>query len=112
MKIKQPICKKQLPLSMAHSATKRKAKPKAKPKKEAVKKYSLSEFNELPEMWLPLASVPKGGFFRLTNSDTAPVWVRESYDRSDKKYYCRKYDDYNGEHAWSGTKKVWVGFYF
>ncbi len=80
------------------------------PKKR--EKYTQKQFSELGEQFVPLYSVPKGGFFRLTDSYTAPVWVRGDYDRSDNKYSAYKYEDTNKESFFNGTRKVWVGFYF
>lgn len=35
-----------------------------------------------------VAKLNKGEFFRLSESDTAPVWIRGEYVRSEKKYSC------------------------
>ena len=37
----------------------------------------------------------RGGLFRLAGNDDAPVWVRDEYDRSERKYLCYKWDDVN-----------------
>ena len=42
-----------------------------------------------------LRDVPEGGYFKLTPTDTAPVWVRGEYVRGEKKYECWRYDDIN-----------------
>ena len=42
-----------------------------------------------------LKNVKRGEFFRLANSEFAPVWVRDEYDRSERKYLCYKWDDVN-----------------
>ena len=80
------------------------------PKK--AEKYTQNQFSELVEQFVPLYAVPKGGFFRLNDSYTAPVWVRGEYDRSDNKYSAYKYEDTNKESFFNGTRKVWVGFHF
>lgn len=38
-----------------------------------------------------------GTLFRLKDSESSPVWVRDHYDRSSKTYACHKYEDYNHE---------------
>lgn len=55
-----------------------------------------------------------GEFFRLKDSETAPVWIREEYDRTDgvNKYLCGKFDDISHGHHWSGDKEVFVEFTF
>lgn len=37
--------------------------------------------------------VNQGTYFKLKPTDTAPVWVRDHYDKSSKTYACHKYDD-------------------
>lgn len=59
-----------------------------------------------------IKQVRNGGLFRLTDSDTAPVWVRNHYDRASKTYSVSKYDDYNRETFLKSTRKVWVDFCF
>ena len=34
--------------------------------------------------------VNQGTFFKLKPTDTAPVWVRDHYDKSSKTYACHK----------------------
>lgn len=70
------------------------------------------KFNELPEQWLEMREIPFGGLFRLSNSESAPVWVRWDYYRSDGTYVCHKYDDVNHESSFTPTRRVWVGFEF
>ena len=41
--------------------------------------------------------VNQGTYFKLKPTDTAPVWVRDHYDKSSKTYACHKYDDSNHE---------------
>lgn len=33
-----------------------------------------------------IGKLKKGEYFKLSESDTAPVWVRGEYERSEKKY--------------------------
>lgn len=73
---------------------------------------TLKKFDELPEQWLELRKVPQGGFFRLSSSETAPVWVRDEYDRTSRKYLAYKYDDVNHDALMKGSRKVYVGFIF
>ena len=35
--------------------------------------------------------VNQGTYFKLKPTDTAPVWVRDHYDKSSKTYACHKY---------------------
>lgn len=60
----------------------------------------------------PIKKLKKGDYFRLADSDTAPVWVRYIYIREAKKYSTHKFDDVNHECLRSGTKEVYVGFTF
>lgn len=53
----------------------------------------------------------KDRFFKLRPTDSAPVWAKIEYDRSERKYYCEKYDG-NGEKWLKGDTIVWAGFYF
>lgn len=45
----------------------------------------------------------KGEFFRLTESDTAPVRVRGEYSRHAKKYSTHRFDDVNHERLLRGN---------
>lgn len=44
---------------------------------------------------IELRKLCRGGLFRLAGNDGAPVWVRDEYDRSERKYLCYKWDDVN-----------------
>lgn len=59
-----------------------------------------------------LKDVKKGEFFRISPSDTAPVWVRDDYNRSTKKYECYKFDDMNHLGEFKGTRIVIIDFEF
>mgnify|MGYP004515512905 FL=1 len=59
-----------------------------------------------------LRNVKHGEFFRLENSETAPVWVRGDYNRSSKKFECYKYYDVNYWNEFRGSRIVFVDFEF
>lgn len=40
-----------------------------------------------------LKQLKPGTLFRLKDSESSPVWVRDHYDRSSKTYACHKYED-------------------
>ena len=44
---------------------------------------------------IELRKLGRGDLFRLAGNDDAPVWVRDEYDRSERKYLCYKWDDVN-----------------
>ena len=44
---------------------------------------------------IELIKLGRGDLFRLAGNDDAPVWVRDEYDRSERKYLCYKWDDVN-----------------
>ena len=45
-------------------------------------------------------------------TETAPVWVRDHYDKSSKTYACHKYDDSNHEKFLKGKRKIYIDFTF
>lgn len=57
-----------------------------------------------------LKDVKKGEFFRTTNNENGIVYVKGDYDRSDKKYSCYAWKDYNKEIFVKGNKNVFVDF--
>lgn len=59
-----------------------------------------------------LRNVKQGEFFRLANSETAPVWVRGDYNRSSKKFEAYKYYDVNYWNEFRGSRIVFVDFEF
>lgn len=59
-----------------------------------------------------LRNVKHGDFFRLSNSETAPVWVRGDYNRSSKKFEAYKYDNVNYWNELRGSRVVFVDFEF
>ena len=54
--------------------------------------------------------VKQGELFRLSNSESAPVWVRGYYYRPDKEYEAYKYEDTCHENFFKKGRKVWVDF--
>lgn len=56
--------------------------------------------------------VNRGEFFRLANSESAPVWVRDDYNRSSKKFEAYKYDNVNYWSEFKGSRLVYVDFVF
>lgn len=59
-----------------------------------------------------IRSLQRGEYFRLTDSDTAPVWVCGEYIREVKKYSTHRFDDVNHERLLRRDRVVWVGFTF
>lgn len=55
-----------------------------------------------------LKQLKPGTLFRLKDSESSPIWVRDHYDRSSKTYACHKYEDYNHETFFKGTRTVYV----
>lgn len=50
-----------------------------------------------------LKQLKPGTLFRLKDSESSPVWVRDHYDRSSKT-------DYNHEAFFKGTRTVFINF--
>ena len=68
-----------------------------------------------------LKQVKKGEFFALTNNVkynedgevlSRYVYVRDDYDREDKKYEVYKFDDVCNYRYMKGTRIVWIDFIF
>lgn len=59
-----------------------------------------------------IKDLKRGEYFRLTDSNMAPVWVRGEYSREAKKYSTHRFDDVNHERLLRGDRVVWVGFTF
>lgn len=59
-----------------------------------------------------IKELKKGEFFRLSASESAPVWVKGYYVASEKKYEAYKYEDTNRETFLKGNRKVFVEFTF
>lgn len=56
--------------------------------------------------------VNQGTYFRLTESDKAPVWIRGEFIREAGKYSCYKFDDTNHEKLMKGTRTIYINFEF
>ena len=52
--------------------------------------------------------VNQGTYFRLKNSETAPLWIRGEYIREAGKYSCYKYDDVNHEKLMKGSQDIYL----
>lgn len=52
-----------------------------------------------------------GEFFKL-KENAKRVYIREEYDRSEKRYCCTAWDDICVSRLFDGNKKVFVGFTF
>lgn len=61
---------------------------------------------------IAIKDLKRGDFFRTTDSDTAPVWIRGNYSREAKKYSTHLFDDVNHERLFRGDKLVFVEFTF
>lgn len=59
-----------------------------------------------------ISQLKQGDFFRLKSTDTAPVWIRGEYVRSERKYSCYKFDDVNHEKLIPGKLEVYTEFEF
>lgn len=49
-----------------------------------------------------------GELFRLSDSESAPLWERGEYDRSERKYEACKYDNVNHWSYFRGVRSVFV----
>ena len=54
----------------------------------------------------------KGEFFKLSGTDSAPIWVRDYYDRSARMVWVHKFDDINHGKFIKGSRIVFSGFTF
>ena len=61
---------------------------------------------------MKLKDLKKGDYFKLKDNDTAPVWVKGEYVRSEKKYSTYTFDDVNHERLMSPEKEVVTEFEF
>lgn len=72
--------------------------------------YCLLDNKQLGVLFMKISELKKGDFFKL--SENGCVYVRDSYDRSSKKYECYKYDDINAFRYLKGSKEVITDFIF
>ena len=56
--------------------------------------------------------VNQGTYFKLKPTETAPIWVRDHYDRSSQSYACHKYYDSNHEKFFKGNRDIYINFIF
>lgn len=54
----------------------------------------------------------QGQYFRLKDSENAPVWIRGEYNRSEGKYSCTRFDDANHESLMKPNRIIFIGFEF
>lgn len=59
-----------------------------------------------------VSNLTKGDIFKLSATETAPIWVRGDYDRSSKTYSCYQWEDVNRETFLKATRRVYTGFTF
>ena len=55
-----------------------------------------------------LRKVKEGDSFRLKDNESAPLWVRGYYERSERKFEVYKYDNVNHENFMRGNRAVYV----
>jgi hypothetical protein len=58
----------------------------------------------------PLAKINKNQFFKLVPTSTAPVYLKNHYDRESKTYSISPVGDYNRESFKKGKMVVFTGF--
>lgn len=73
-------------------------------------RVAYDEEEPAPSQQKKVRELKKGEFFRLKDSNTAPVWIRGEYFPSEKKYNIYKSDDVNHEALRKGNTMVFVGF--
>lgn len=59
-----------------------------------------------------LKQVKKGDVFKLSPTESATIWVRDDYNRTDKKYEMSQYYDVGKWTMRRGETIVYVGFDF
>lgn len=57
---------------------------------------------------IEVREIPKGGLFRLKDSERSLLWIRGYYDRTSDKYECYSNEDINKEIFCRGNRKVFV----
>lgn len=56
--------------------------------------------------------IKPGTYFKLSPTDSAPVWVRDKFVISASRFSCHKFDDVNHEKLMRGSQTVYVDFEF
>lgn len=74
--------------------------------------FDLGEIYQILSRTQTVKKLKKGDFFRLKDSGTAPVWVRDEYQPACRKFSCHKFDDVNQERQMKGDTNVFIGFTF
>lgn len=59
---------------------------------------------------MTIKDLKKGDYFKL--KENGKVYVRDEYDRSEKKFGYYDFDDINNYHSAKGTKEVITEFTF
>lgn len=62
-----------------------------------------------------IRDLKSGDFFTLKPHEyptEAQVWIRDEYDRSEKKFCCYKWNDVCHTNTFNGDKLVWTDFIF
>lgn len=57
---------------------------------------------------IEVRKVKRGEHLRLTDSEDAPVWVRDSYNKFSKKFEVYKYDNICHFAELKGSRKVYI----
>lgn len=65
-----------------------------------------------PSVRKTIRELKKGEFFRLKDTETSPVWVRDGYVPELRKYSTYKFDDVMKQQVRKGGTMVFVGFTF
>jgi len=64
---------------------------------------------------ITIKELKKGDWFTLKPIEypkESQVYIREDYDRSDKKYCCTKWDNISAWRMFKGDKVVYTDFFF
>lgn len=64
---------------------------------------------------MKLKDLKKGDYFTIkpiSNPKESQVYIRDDYDRSEKKYYCIKFSDINSCRMLNGNIEVYTDFIF
>lgn len=56
-----------------------------------------------------ISELKRGYLFRMSASESAPLWVRGEYDRGSREYSVYKWDDVCHERFMKGGREVWIG---
>lgn len=59
-----------------------------------------------------IQTLKKGDYFKLSNTESAPVWCKDKYCRSSKGWQCNKFEDVNHWGTFKKGRKVWIDFDF